>query len=85
MHIDAFELPKFDRPGHWATGERAERHKTRRAGTVKVIGVIDDHTRLAYSELHRDERGPTVAAFTRRALEFFEAHGIRPKRLMTDG
>ena len=26
LHIDAFELPKFDRPGHWAHGERAERH-----------------------------------------------------------
>jgi hypothetical protein len=51
LHIDAFEVAKFDRPGHWATGERAERHRTRRAGTVKVIGVIDDHSRLAYSAL----------------------------------
>ena len=55
MHIDAFELPKFDRPGHWATGQRAERHKTRDAGKRSVIGVIDDHTRLAYCELHAAE------------------------------
>jgi hypothetical protein len=60
LHIDAFELPKFDRPGHWATGERAEQHKTRRAGTVKVIGVIDDHTRLAYCELHSAENKHTL-------------------------
>ena len=53
LHIDAFELPKFDRPGHWATGERAEQHKTReRRQDQVVIGVIDDHTRLAYCELH---------------------------------
>jgi hypothetical protein len=44
LRIDAFELPKFDRPGHWATGQRAEQHKTLQAGKVKMIGVIDDHT-----------------------------------------
>ena len=31
LHIDAFELPKFDRPGHWAHGDRAEPHKHPRA------------------------------------------------------
>lgn len=46
MHIDAFELPKFDRPGHWAHGDRSEPNKSRGAGKIKVIGVIDDHTRL---------------------------------------
>src|SRR3954467_3335615 len=62
LHIDAFELAKFDRPGHWAHGDRAERHRTRRAGKVKVIGVIDDHTRLAYCELHAAETAATVSA-----------------------
>src|SRR3954464_8878778 len=32
LHIDAFELPKFERPGHWAHGDRSERHRTRKAG-----------------------------------------------------
>ena len=52
LHIDAFELPKFDRPGHWAHGDRCERHRTRRAGKVRSSASIDDHTRLAYCELH---------------------------------
>ena len=51
-------VPKFDRPGHWATGQRAEEHKTRNAGKTVVIGVIDDHTRLAYCELHARRTGP---------------------------
>ncbi len=55
LHIDALQVPKFDRPGHWATGQRAEQHKSRQAGTTYVIGVIDDHTRLAYCELHSSE------------------------------
>src|SRR3954468_22316248 len=62
LHIDAFELPKFGVPGHWAHGDRAERHRTRRAGKVKVIGVIDDHTRLAYCEIHAAETAATVSA-----------------------
>jgi hypothetical protein len=28
LHTDAFEVPKFSVPGHWATGRRAEQHKT---------------------------------------------------------
>ena len=35
LHIDAFELPKFDRPGHWADGDRAEPNRTRTASKVK--------------------------------------------------
>jgi hypothetical protein len=39
---------------------------------------------LAYSEIHDDEKAPTVTAFTRRALDFFLSHGIVSERLMTD-
>jgi transposase InsO family protein len=85
LHIDAFELSKFDRPGHWATGERAEHHRTRRAGTVKVIGVIDDHTRLAYCELHSAENKHTVSATLRRAADWFSGQGCGPvQAVMSD-
>jgi transposase InsO family protein len=46
--------------------------------------IVDDHSRLAYAELHPDERAATVVGFVRRALAFFEAKGIEPKRLMSD-
>jgi transposase InsO family protein len=75
LHIDGFELPKFDVPGHWATGQRAERHKTRDAGKVVVIGVIDDHTRLAYCELHSAENAITVSATLRRAAVWMREQG----------
>ncbi len=38
--------------------------------------IIDDHTRLAYTEIHPDEKAATVTAFVRRALAFYAAHGI---------
>jgi IS30 family transposase len=66
LHIDAFEVPKFERPGHWAHGDRADRHRTRRAGKTVVVGVIDDHTRLAYCELHSAENAANVSGPPRR-------------------
>ncbi len=85
LHIDGFELPKFDKPGHWATGQRGERHKTRKAGKTVVIGVIDDHTRLAYCELHSAENKHTVSATLRRAAAWFGEQGCGPvEAVMSD-
>ena len=83
LHIDAFELPKFDRPGHWAHGDR--RKRTPRAGKVKIIGVIDDHTRLAYCEIHAGENAITVSATLRRAAAWFQDQGCGPvQAVMSD-
>jgi hypothetical protein len=32
-----------------------------------------------------DERGPSAAAFLRRALAWFADHGVRVERVMSDG
>jgi transposase InsO family protein len=49
-----------------------------------VHSIVDDCSRLAYSEIHDDEQAPTVTAFVARALAFFSEHGIAAERLMTD-
>jgi transposase InsO family protein len=85
LHIDAFELAKFQRPGHWAHGDRSEQHRTRHAGKVKVIGVIDDHTRLVYCELHAAENAATVSATLRRAAAWMREQGCGPvQAVMSD-
>jgi transposase InsO family protein len=85
LHIDGFELPKFAVPGHWATGERAEEHKTRGAGKTVVIGVVDDHTRLAYCELHASENAEAVSRTLRRAAQWFLEQGCGAvKAVMSD-
>jgi transposase InsO family protein len=85
LHIDALRLPKFDRPGHWATGQRAEEQRTRQAGKTVVIGVVDDHTRLAYCELHSDETAATVTATLRRAAAWMREQGCGPlQAVMSD-
>jgi transposase InsO family protein len=85
LHIDAFEAPKFAVPGHWATGQRAEQHKTRKAGKSVVVGVIDDHTRLVYCELHAAENAIAVSSTLRRAAVWFREQGCGPvQAVMSD-
>jgi transposase InsO family protein len=86
LHIDTKRFGRFTRPGHAVTGrrDRTAVEKRIRPGWEFVHSIVDDHSRLAYSELHRDERAPTVVAFLERALAFFAAHGIAAKRLMSD-
>src|SRR3954452_16805376 len=55
-----------------------------RVGYDYAHAIVDDHSRLAYVELHDDERAATVTAFVERALAFFARHGISARRLMTD-
>jgi transposase InsO family protein len=84
--MDTKRLARFTRPGHAVTGTRDRTHaETRmRVGWEFCHSIIDDHSRLAYTETQPDEKAPTVTAFVARALEFFAAHGIHPKRLQTD-
>jgi transposase InsO family protein len=50
-----------------------------------VHSLVDDHSRLAYSEILPDEKGSTCQAFLARAISYFTAHGIPTiERLMTD-
>jgi transposase InsO family protein len=86
LHMDTKRYARFSTPGHAVTGNRfsSGAKKRERVGYEFCHSIVDDHTRLAYSELHPDERADTVLAFTRRAIRFFEELGITPRRLMSD-
>jgi transposase InsO family protein len=82
LPMDVKKLGRFEAPGHVLTADRTKR--SRSAGWEYVHSIVDDCSRLAYSEIHADERAATVTAFTRRALDWFLEQGIAPERLMTD-
>jgi transposase InsO family protein len=92
VHVDVKKLGRFDGPGHRVTGSRRGRKtQTTAAGCGRgVVGweyvhiAIDDCTRLAYAEVLPDEKATTAIAFLRRAAAFFERHGIKIERLLTD-
>jgi transposase InsO family protein len=86
LHMDVSRYARFLRPGHRVTGDRSRTaaEVERRVGTDFVHAVVDDHSRLAYAEIHSDERAQTVVAFLERALAFFAEHGVTARRVMTD-
>ena len=88
LHMDTSRYARFLRPGHRVTGDRSQslrgRSKETLVGYDFAHAIVDDRSRLAYVELHDDEKAATVTGFVERALAFFAAHGIGAKRLMTD-
>ncbi|MFI5054329.1 MAG: IS481 family transposase [Acidimicrobiia bacterium] len=89
LHMDTSRYARFLRPGHRVTGDRSQRSRNwmgpeARVGYDFAHAVVDDHSRLAYVELHDDEKAATVTGFMERALAFFAEHAITAKRLMTD-
>jgi transposase InsO family protein len=89
LHMDTSRYARFLRPGHRVTGDRSQRSRgwmrpETRVGYDFAHAIVDDHSRLAYVELHPDEKAQTVTGFVERALAFFAEHGIEAKRLMTD-
>jgi transposase InsO family protein len=94
VHVDVKKLGAIRPGGGWrAHGRdsvqrnlsRAEAAAGRRVGYDYVHCAIDDHTRLAYAEIHPDETATTCAGFLRSAAAWFAAHGIpHIERVMTD-
>jgi transposase InsO family protein/transposase len=89
IHIDIKKLGRIVRVGHRITGRsgrgRAGYHVGGgRHGWEFVHVAIDDATRLAYVELLGDEKAVTAIGFLRRAVAFFESHGMTVEAVMTD-
>jgi transposase InsO family protein len=87
VHVDVKKLGGIPAGGGWWAFGRAQRPRRNRSrpGYDYVHCAIDDHTRLAYAEIHRDELADTCAGFVRRAAAWFAEHGIeRIERVMTD-
>jgi transposase InsO family protein len=88
LHMDVCSYARFLRPGHRVTGDRSQSLRGRsvetRLGYDYAHAIVDDHSRLAFVELHHDEKAATVTGFVERALAFFAEHGIVARRLMTD-
>ena len=89
VHLDVKKLAKIPPGGGWRAKGMAGRIRNGRGGRPRlgyayVHSAIDAHSRLAYSEIHDDERAVTALAFFGRAMDFFANHGIRIERVLTD-
>jgi transposase InsO family protein len=100
VHVDVKKLGNIPDGGGWRTlgraqGKRARQAhrdpaRPRRVGGRPNLGysclhtAIDDHSRLAYTEILPDERKETAAAFLARACAWFAAAGITIERVISD-
>ena len=82
LHLDTKKLGRFRRPGHRVTGDR--RRTSPGAGWEYVHVCVDDHSRVAFSQLHADETAETAAAFLADALAYYRRLGITGRRVLTD-
>lgn len=86
VHMDVKKIGRIPDGGGWRAHGRGNvaRDRTNGPGYDYVHSVVDDHCRLAYSEVLDDERADTTTGFFARAIDFFTAHGITIERLLTD-
>jgi transposase InsO family protein len=95
VHIDVKKLGRIQGgAGQRAFGDRRRRsnstytdkdgHRRSRKGWEYVHIAVDDYSRLAYAEVLADEKATTVVAFLRRAVTFYDRHGITVERILTD-
>jgi transposase InsO family protein len=83
LHMDTKRLQRFKAPGHWAHGDRSGPHRNN--GHVYAHCVVDDHTRLAYVELHARDSGQAAALTLQRAAAWLTEQGCGPTQaVMTD-
>ena len=84
IHIDIKKLGRFESPGHRVTGERAGQSNRRGIGWEYLHVCIDDHSRIAFSQIMPDEKKESATAFLRAALAYYQSLGVAVSRVMTD-
>jgi len=98
IHVDVKKLGNIPDGGGWrfVGRQQGDRNKAitpakahskwsdRRLGHAFVHTVIDDHTRIAYAEIHDDETALTAAAVLTRAVAWYAERGITVERVLSD-
>ena len=98
LHVDVKKLGNIPDGGGWRYVGRRQggknrsgtpnkpknRHHNPKIGTAFVHTVLDDHSRVAYAEIHDDETSHTAAAVLRRAVAWFAARGVTAERVLSD-
>jgi transposase InsO family protein len=87
VHVDIKKLGRIPDGGGWKTRGRTigNRNNNRsRPGYAYLHNAVDDHSRLAYTEILDDEKKESASAFWTRANAYFNSCGITVTRVLTD-
>jgi transposase InsO family protein len=98
LHVDVKKLGNIPDGGGWRYVGRQQGYRNRAAtpgkprnahhnpkiGTAFVHTVLDDHSRVAYAEIHDDETAATATSVLRRAVAWFAARDVTVRRVLSD-
>jgi transposase InsO family protein len=88
IHLDIKKLGKFNRIGHRITGDRTGQSNLRARGEGPgweyVHVCIDDASRIAFSQIMKDEKKRSAVAFLKAAVAYYASLGVTVERVMTD-
>lgn len=88
IHIDIKKLGRFNRVGHRITGDRTRQSNQRMNGTAPgweyVHVAVDDHSRVAYTDIFPDEKKRSAVAHLKAAVAYYKSLGVTVTRVMTD-
>jgi transposase InsO family protein len=83
-HMDIKKLGRIPDGGGWRAHGRGKAPSSRPVGYAYIHSVVDDHSRVAYSEVLANEREETVVAFFRRAVAWFAERNVDIEAVLTD-
>src|SRR5215831_1516034 len=88
IHIDIKKLGKFNEIGHRITGDRRGQSNLRSRGQGPgweyVHVCIDDASRIAFSQVMKNEKRGCAVAFLKAAVAYYATLGVTVERVMTD-
>ena len=100
IHVDVTKFGNIPDGGGWRfvgreqgfANRRATRNRTGaknkcahpKVGTCFVHTVIDDYSRVAYAEIHHDEKAVTAVGVLYRAVAWFAERGVTVERVLSD-
>jgi transposase len=84
IHIDIKKLGRFSQIGRRITGNRTGYSHCRGLGWEFVHVCIDDHSRVAFSEVKPDQSADSAVAFLKAAVAYYKNLGVTVSRVMTD-
>jgi transposase InsO family protein len=82
LHIDIKKLGRIERPGHRVTGTREGRIQG--AGWEFLYVAVDDHSRVAFTQMYPDERKESAVGFLEAAAAYYASLNMPVQRLITD-
>lgn len=82
IHLDTKKLVRIERPGHRVHGDRSTRVSG--AGWEVLFVAIDDHARIAFTRMYRDETKDNAIDFLLKAQAWLSSLGVRCKAILTD-